>query len=320
MILLRPLLSLLRIAGVSLVLSLSQIWANKTRSALTVIGIVIGVASVTAVIAALSGLKSNVLSEFEALGTNRLFIYAWDPAWQRRRRWDPNLVIKVKQTEDLMAHCPSVGAYSLIGGYNSTATHGSYTISALRVLGIQPAWHQIENRKILLGRPFTLVDERSARHVCLITESVRDNLRLDRDPVGQSIVLGGNQRYLVVGLVETRVESAMFGDTGRQDEVFVPFSTLTQMGLNPWQVMATSKSPELVQDAMAEVRFFFRRTRGLRHDQEDNFKVESVEYYLQQFNTIAATVTAIAGGVVGISLLVGGVGIMNIMLVSVSER
>ncbi|MCC7409504.1 MAG: ABC transporter permease, partial [Phycisphaeraceae bacterium] len=320
MILLRPLLSLLRIAGVSLVLSLSQIWANKTRSALTVIGIVIGVASVTAVIAALSGLKSNVLSEFEAIGTNRLFVYAWDPQAQRRHRWDPNLVIKPEQTEGLLAHCPSVAVFGMIGGFSDSVSHDAYRIDSVRIMAIQPAWHQIANRKILLGRPFSLVDERSARHVCLITEGVRDELRLDRDPVGQSIILGGNQRYVVVGLVESRLESSMISDGGRMQEVFVPLSILTQTGRYPWQVEAAARSPDLIPDAMAELRFFFRHTRGLRPGDEDNFKVESIEFYLQQFNTIAATVTAIAGGVVGISLLVGGVGIMNIMLVSVSER
>jgi putative ABC transport system permease protein len=122
-------------------------------------------------------------------------------------------------------------------------------------------------------------------------------------------------------VVEGRVESSMFGGQGGGGlEIFIPFSTMWKLEKGWMYVIAISRSPQVSEDAQAELRFFLRRTRNLKPGDEDNFRIERIEQYLQKFNAIAATITAIAAGVVGISLLVGGVGIMNIMLVSVSER
>jgi putative ABC transport system permease protein len=107
---------------------------------------------------------------------------------------------------------------------------------------------------------------------------------------------------------------------GSSEEVFIPFPTAWKQW-NPWiYVIASCRKAELSAEAQAELRFFLRQSRRLKPGDPDTFRLEVIEEYLKQFNTVAATITAIAGGVVGISLLVGGVGIMNIMLVSVSER
>jgi putative ABC transport system permease protein len=103
-------------------------------------------------------------------------------------------------------------------------------------------------------------------------------------------------------------------------EIFVPFKTLKKLG-DPWMMaMASGKSAETLDDALAELKFFLRRTRNIRPGQLDTFEVQSLQSALKIFNEIAKIVTMVAGGIVGISLLVGVVGIMNIMLVSVSER
>ena len=123
-----------------------------------------------------------------------------------------------------------------------------------------------------------------------------------------------------MGIIERRPE-LQFGESGEEHyEVFIPFKTTFKMA-KPWiAAFAASKSAELVEDAQAEIRFFLRRTRNIRPGEPDTFRVESVKRFLETFNMIALIVTLVAGGIVGISLLVGGVGIMNIMLVSVSER
>ncbi len=188
------------------------------------------------------------------------------------------------------------------------------------MIGIEPSWHQIENRAVLMGRPFSLVDEEHSRNVCLIVPKVRDKLRLDKDCMGESVFMGGRS-FLIVGVVEERVESSMFGgEEGEGLEVYIPFSTMRKMERSWMYAIATSRSPQVSEEAQAELRFFLRRTRNIKPGQEETFRIETVEEYLKRFNTVAGTITAIAAGVVGISLLVGGVGIMNIMLVSVSER
>ena len=304
----------------SIRLALGQIWANKTRSALTTIGIVIGVASVTAVIAALTGLKTNMLRDFEPLGTNKIYI---SPHWPREgkfRHFSWRVIrFKPRQFEGLLERCPSVGDFTMMTERGGTVSYGVQSIEGARIFGINPSWHSIENRTVVLGRPFTLMDEENGWQVCLITPSVRDNLRLERDCIGKRIVID-RRSFRIVGVVEARVESGMFGQMGSSEEVFMPFPTAWRL-YDPWMwAIASSRNPELSSEAKAELRFFLRQARRLEPGDPDTFRMDVIEEILTVFNKIAMGVTAVAGGVVGISLLVGGVGIMNIMLVSVSER
>jgi len=301
-------------------LALGQIWANKMRSTLTTVGIVIGVASVTSVIAALTGLKAKVLKDFETLGTNKIFIV---PDWPREGRFKHfnwrQIRFMPKQFDDLLARCPSIEDYTLMTDRGQPVYYGVNSIDGARVNGINPSWHRIENRSVIAGRPFTLMDEENGWQVCLITPDVRDELRLERDCIGKRIVID-RRSFQVVGVVEGRVKSGMFGDMGSSKEVFIPFQTAWRLW-DPWiYAMASCRKPELSKEAQAELRFFLRQSRHLGPGDPDTFRLEVIEEYLATFNKMAMAITAVAGGVVGISLLVGGVGIMNIMLVSVSER
>src|ERR687896_4421 len=169
MFLLRLPFSLLTLAWQSAFLALGQIWANKVRALLTTIGIVIGVASVTAVISALSGLKQNVLNEFESFGTNKIFIM---PDWSRARvarRW-VDLSIRPRELEGMLEHCPSVKAYTRIITQSDIVHYGTKSEDDVDVTGIDPSWHEIENRKVTIGRTFSHVDNEQARAVCLVTD------------------------------------------------------------------------------------------------------------------------------------------------------
>jgi putative ABC transport system permease protein len=304
----------------SIRLALGQIWANKMRSTLTTIGIVIGVASVTSVIAALTGLKTKVLRDFETLGTNKIFIV---PHWPREGRFRHfnwrHIRFRPSQFDGLLERCPSIEDYTLMTDRNQSVYHGVHSIEGARVNGINPSWHRIENRSVIIGRPFTLMDEQNGWQVCLITPDVRDELRLERDCIGKRIVIE-RRSFEIVGVVEGRVQSGMFSQMGSSKEVFIPFETAWRLW-EPWIfAMASCRKPELSKEAQAELRFFLRQSRRLGPGDPDTFRLEVVEEYLKTFNKVAMAITAVAGGVVGISLLVGGVGIMNIMLVSVSER
>ena len=311
---------LVRLLLICLGTALSQVWANKTRSVLTTTGIVVGVASVTAVIAALTGLRANVLKEFEAIGTNKIFVIPHRPEEGRFRRasWSV-LRFKPNQFDAMLDHCPSVERFTRVCQANTQVTFADRTLDDVATLGIDAAWHQIEDRAMQIGRPFTFIDDDQARNVCLINPEARDKLRLDRDCTGQSIFIDG-RRFLIVGVVEPQVQSAMFGGRDAGAEVIVPFRTAWELW-RPWiYVIAASRSPEVSEEAQAELRHFLRQARDLRPDDPDTFRFEVIEKYIDQFKTVATVVTTIAACIVGISLLVGGIGIMNIMLVSVSER
>ena len=320
MIIFRPLLGLLRLLIQGVYLALSQIWANKARSVLTTIGIIIGVASVTAVIAALTGLKANVLGEFESFGTNKIFITPERPREGALRHISWNqLRFTPEQFEGLHQHCPSVDQFTLMATTGGSVHIGDYSIESVRVTGINPSWHKIENRPLVQGRPFSVIDEQQGWQVCIITPEVRDKLRLDRECVGQSVYIA-DRSFRIVGVIEPQASSAMFGGGGANSEIMVPFNTAWKIWKPYVFAIATSKSPEVSDEARAELMFFLRQARRLKPGQPNTFVMHVMEQYLKQFNQLAMAITMIAGGIVSISLLVGGVGIMNIMLVSVSER
>lgn len=314
-------LAFFRLFYQSVYLAIGQVWANKTRSILTTIGIVIGVASVTAVIAALTGLKAKILRQVETFGTNTIFVSPRRPdtgPLMHSSWWTIRFL--PEQMDGLLEHCPSVARFSRIGSVGrETVRYRDKSVDNVQIQGIEPAYHEIESRPVVLGRRFSVIDDMQVRQVCLIDPKLRDQLRLNKDCIGETIRIG-HQAFAVVGVIERRPEFG-FGESSEESyEIFIPFKTLYKLGTPGMWVFAASKSAETTEDAEAEIRFFLRRTRHIRPGEPDTFRVESLKSALETFNKIAMIVTLVAGGIVGISLLVGGVGIMNIMLVSVSER
>ncbi|MBT3380967.1 MAG: FtsX-like permease family protein [Lentisphaerae bacterium] len=304
----------------SLFLALGEIWANKVRALLTTVGIVIGVASVTAVIAALSGLKRNVLLDLETFGTNKIYVVSKRPKTGPHRYASWRLIrFQAKHFEDLLEHCPSVSNVTRIaGGGSGQVRHRDETADA-QTRGIEPSWHDIEGRSVIMGRPFSLIDNDQTRQVCLITPKLRDTLKLNHDCIGERVIIH-NRSFVVVGVVEPPAQLSIIDQGRQQDEVFIPFQTFEKVFGGWVYAMAVSRTTDVSDEALAELRFFLRRKRGLKPGQPDTFKVDPIQQYIEKFNRISGMVTVIAGAIVGISLLVGGVGIMNIMLVSVSER
>ncbi len=312
-------LSFLMLIMQSVLLALGQIWANKMRSVLTTIGVIIGVASVIAVISALAGLKSQVLSQVETFGSNSIIVsprrpntgpYSHLPGWHIR--------FKEEEFEGMLDHCPSVERFTRLSGAGQhTVRHGENSVNNVSVNGVESAWHKIEKREISLGRKITVIDE--ARQVCLIDPDLRSKLELDKDCIGESVRIG-HIIFKIVGVIEKQ-DQLEFGGSGQENyEIIIPFKTSFKFG-EPWiSVFAEGKSTDVLEEAVAEIRFFLRRMRQIKPGDPETFRVQSLKSAIKAFNEIALVVTLVAGGVVGISLLVGGVGIMNIMLVSISER
>ncbi|NLK41596.1 MAG: FtsX-like permease family protein [Planctomycetes bacterium] len=316
-------LYLARLILQSALLAVGQIWVNKTRSLLTTLGIIIGVASVAAVIAALEGMNRRILENFESFGTRKIFIWPERPQTGRQKniayeqiRFEP------EQFDGLLEHCPSVEYLSLMTSLGRLpGRFMEHTVDAVSVTGVDASWFKIENRPIVVGRPFSLLDETQGRYVCIITTQLRDKLRMDRDCAGQIIQLGSNS-YVVAGMVDDKPNNAMlFGQAGEQLDAYIPYTTAAKLLYRPWiRVMASCRDSTRAEEARAEIRFFLRQTRGLKPGDPDNFGVFLMESEVRRFKQVMEMITLVAAGIVSISLLVGGVGIMNIMLVSVSER
>ena len=311
---------LFRIVFQTFGLALGQIWSNKVRSLLTTLGVIIGVASVIAVIAALQGLRQTVLSEFEKLGAKRVYIDGDLPDSMRHTGSWRDVQLKLPEIIAIRDNCPGITSITPEMWGNYAAEYGERKVDSVPALGIWPTWHDIVGRQVIDGRQFNGVDETDRRLVCLINDKAIEELDLPREPVGEFLRLAG-RRFMIVGVVET-VQLSLFGGGDSASEIFIPFGT-AQL-LNPDRHISNAwgslSSPEMVDDAKAEITFVLRKMREISGDDEDTFEIAVMQQFIDQFNALAAGITAGAGGIVGISLLVGGIGIMNIMLVSVSER
>ncbi len=304
----------------SVILAAGQIWSNKLRSVLTTTGIVIGVASVVAVVAGLTGLEALVVDELEMFGAKRIGVWPVRPetgpmkrvSWSRVRFYP-------EQFEGLLDHCPSVDCFTRTTGFGATVSFGSHRVETVDVQGVDPSAHKISNRSVIMGREFSHIDMETGAQVCVIEEKLRDKLSLDRECIGQKILIG-DRTYTIVGIAEPPAEFKLINTGGGESyTVFVPFTAIYNR--DSWMgVDALAKSADVAEEAQAEIKFFLRRTRNIKPGEPDTFGVQTVQRILEGFRAISMGVTAVAGSIVAISLLVGGIGIMNIMLVSVSER
>jgi putative ABC transport system permease protein len=306
----------------SMALALSQIWANKVRGILTTLGILIGVAAVSAVIALITGMQKRVLAEFEAFGTNRLFIGPqWNDRELRKKSWD-TVLFKTHDFDEMLERCPSVERFTRNGGFGSLPIQyrTKSEFQNVQFTGVDPSWHAVERRGATAGRRMVELDSRQSARVCLINKLLRDKLGLDRDPTGQIIDVYFFGRLTVIGMLEP--PASLMADNAEAREIVVPFSFATKKF--PWplyyQVSAESKSRETTEEAKGEIEFYLRQKRHIKPGEKNTFAIQTLQRTIDEINEMAAVVATIATGIVGISLLVGGVGIMNIMLVSVSER
>jgi len=310
---------ILRVLSQTVSFAIRQMLANKFRSMLTMLGIIIGVWAITTVIAAVSGLNGFVMKEFETFGATKMFIWGERPDSLRRKvKWDD---VKLTQAEGdlLRENATTLSRVSMVADYPVTVRYGDKVKVGVRVTGIEKDWHEIEQRFVLEGRAFTAQDNAEQLQVCMTTREGVKEFALDNNGVGEYLLLN-NRRFLVIGIIETK-EMKMFGRGDSQAEIFVPFQTMYKLQDWLWTMAVVQmKSADLAEEADAEVKTLLRKQRQLPPEWEDTFGTWQMTSAVNQMKSLGTGLTMAAGVLVSISLLVGGVGIMNIMLVSVSER
>lgn len=313
---------LVRLLFQTVALALVQLTGNKFRALLTTLGIIIGVGAVILTGTATQALKGYVLHQLDTFGPRKVFMTGDIPRPMRGRiRWS-EVALQLTEIEYLKNNAQTIDAITPMYFVTGQVRAGEVARDGVTITGIWPDWHEIEKRVVTIGRPFIKVDVDEMRNVCLINDKAIAELELRADPTGDTLLIN-NRRFLIVGVVETKEMAAMFPGGGEtRTEVYVPVSTAVAMRPRLFVdfALAELKGTDQSDEAKAEITAILRRSRGLSGDDLNTFQIHTVQSAIEQFQAVSGVITGVALGLVAVSLLVGGVGIMNIMLVSVSER
>lgn len=300
-----------------ILVGLGQLRAHKLRSLLTLLGIVIGVAAVIAVVALGEGLKRTVMGEFASSGGAGAIQIQPPQEWENkggrwvRRPWQEYLTTADlealrEETSDVRAFVPAI-----TGG--AQLQYGKATLST-SYKGTSAAFDQDLDWPLAMGRSLSAEDLRYARRIAVLGYKIYEDLFHGTQPLGEEIKFNG-ERYTVIGVLEKRVR---FGrDEGNL--VFIPHTTAQQRMTGTDRLAEISlftERFEAIDDIVEAIRRVLRR----RHEHGDEFKVETSRQQMESANKVIGVMQKVAGGIAAVSLLVGGIGIMNILLVSVTER
>jgi putative ABC transport system permease protein len=315
-------------------MGLDTLWQHKLRSLLTILGVVIGTMTVIVIAAFVSGIDARVSKEIESFGTNSVYIYRFDPGFnfnpsQEERMRKP---LSYEDTLAIESECPSVlyatafmSPIDFFGGPFTQRVNVRYRdieMTNSAVQGATPSYFKMGVTNIAEGRYFT--DEENARHayVLVIGRDVANTLFPFTNAVDKEVTINGRS-YRVVGVLAER-DVFLVGAEDPNNEnkaVYMPYLTLRKQypEVNDNFVMAQAR-PGLMKDAVEEIREVLRRRRKVAFGSADNFGISTSEQIISQFSAITGGVFALMVAISSVGLLIGGIGVMNIMLVSVTER
>jgi putative ABC transport system permease protein len=314
----------------ALFMSMGAIVSNKLRSVLTLVGIVAGVASIIAVMTGISVIQGTMEQEMSVLGAQVFQVQKWpaggfhsDAERRKAFRRPPLTLANAKAIREHVSSVDLVG--SELWDFGFTASYkGETTNPNVTICGGTPEYPPNNTHYVGSGRNLSELDVQTARKVVVIGYALAQKLYPFVDPIGKDIRVDG-RRYQVIGVFDEK-KSAFGG--GYDNYILMPVSTFVNTyGLVDRQgfsrsvnITVRAKTPEMVQDAIEETRQVLRRARGVKAGEEDNFEFFNSQSLITQFNNMSMGVK-IAAFVIGIiALVVAGIGIMNIMLVAVTER
>ncbi len=299
--------------------SIESLYANKVRSLLTALGIVIGVGAVIAVVSIVQGLQFMITGELQGVGANFMVVVP-DVQQDRPGVFSRPVKLTWEDGQEIAKRVPGVTRITPVIAGVRELRYLDRQHKPQYVLGVSDGWQEIMNHAVGEGRFLSRVDLENRRRVTCIGRDVVDELRLGRQPIGREIYIGESP-FTVIGIMEDRGENL---GINLDDLAFVPFdSALALFGRNAGdqvQLRLKTADAESVEPVRDGIQALLRQRHRLVTDQPDDFEIQTQDDLIKTIGTILNGVTAVVGGVVGIALLVGGIGIMNIMLVSVTER
>jgi putative ABC transport system permease protein len=315
-------------ASENIQIAIEGVWTHRFRSLLTILGIVIGITTVVTVASLLTGLREGVVVFFQELGPDNIFVSktSGDPGQpapikeRKRRSMKPEYADYIEKT------CPSVEAVGLelmvpavVDGNPITARVPGFETDTINLAGLAPDMEDIAPRDFSSGRYFTPEENQRAAHVILIGANVADSLFPDGKALERPVMIDGAE-YIVIG-VYAKAKGGFFGENGQDDAIVFPLRTAENRYPQVDNFFITAKAKRGIRDeAFDEVRGAMRRVRHLASDAADDFAISTPDQIIQQFDQITGLIGLVAIAISGLGLLVGGIGVMNVMLVSVTER
>lgn len=304
----------------SFLTALSALFANKLRALLTMLGIIIGVSAVITMIAIGEGAQRSVMERIQALGSNLLFI---SPGAQRGGgitviQFGTSLRLRNEDSEAIGEKAAAIEAVVPEFNRNAQVKYENRNWNT-RVIGTVPEYEYVRNFYAVAGRYFNHSEERASAKVCVLGQTVVENLFPGIDPIGKTIRISG-QSFQVVGLLEGKGQS---GWQSPDDQIIVPLSTAQRriFGVDYLsQITAKVVNDQLMDEAFYDIERVLRREHKLREEQDNNFTIRNQADIISTLQQTQETFTYLLAGIAAVSLLVGGIGIMNIMIVSVTER
>jgi putative ABC transport system permease protein len=301
-------------------IALRALGKNKMRAGLTVLGVVIGIAAVTTMVSLGQSASQLVQSQFEALGTNVIIVL---PEVRRRSGvMQTEVTLTARDSDAIASECPSILASSPIIGTNAQVIYGSSNFSPRQLHGVNSDYLIVRNWPMHSGEFFSERDVHTASKVCVIGYTLVGKLFQTTNPIGENVRIK-NIPFKVIGVLAPKGAN-MVGDD--QDSiVLMPLTTVRKRLKgsefdNVDAILASARSLLLMTAAQHEIEDLVTERHRIHIGEKRDFTVENTTEIANTFGVITGTLTAMLAAVAGISLIVGGVGIMNIMLVSVTER
>jgi putative ABC transport system permease protein len=302
-------------------IALRALAKNKMRAGLTVLGVVIGIAAVTTMVSIGESASALVQGELKGLGTNVIVVL---PAISRSGGARQSVIptLKAADSDAIAVECSAVAAASPLVGAMGQVIYGNSNWSPKEMFGVGPGYLSVRNWPLHAGGFFTERDVVSAAKVCVIGHTLVAKLFQTNNPLGESIRIK-NAPFRVIGVLE-RKGANMVGDD-QDDIVLIPHTTvLKRLQGSPFDnvnaILVSSRTMEQMSEAEAQIRQLLSERHHIHAGKPADFQVQNTTEIASVLGIITGTVTLMLSSIAGISLIVGGVGIMNIMLVSVTER
>lgn len=308
---------------VTLRVAMRALAKNKMRAALTILGVVIGIASVTTMVSLGQSATDMVQGEFQSFGTNIVMVFPGGGGrGGPRGRSNANPTLTDADCDAIVDECPSVLDASPYLGTSGQLVYGNTNWSSRELLGVGPGYLVVRNWPVDRGVFISDRDITSANQVCVIGRKVARELFQTMNPIGETIRIR-NIPFRVIGMFEEKGANLVGED--QDDIVVLPYTTVRQRlnqsrFKNVHAIFASARTPDLMDDAEREINQLLLERHQIAPGLPADFSVQNTEQFANALGNVTGILTMLLASIAAISLLVGGVGIMNIMLVSVTER